>query len=404
MITATQSSTRNASPARIGALWFGVQAIWGAVLGISLQARCAQLAPQHALATFSALAAFGAFAAAVTQLCAGPFSDFARRGGDDRTRLYVAGSVLGAIAAIAFYAVPTIDWLFVAYILLQIGLNIVIGPYQAVAPDTLQRERYGIGAAWLAAYASGGNAFGAVLAVILGTHIGLGIVLALTLAVCAAITVVHVRRVGLVALPPAAPLVMTRSLVDLWISRAFVYLGFYTLLDYLYFYVASLLPHDFFLNATSASGACLLLFTLLGALGAALAARPSDRADERRIVTIGGGIVVAATLVLATRIPLGVLPVAVGAAGVGWGVFLCADWAFACRILPAGALATTMALWNLAVVIPQMVAPLVASLLLSRFNAFHGAVGPHIALLLAGAEMLIGTLWVWRLPYVQGGK
>ena len=39
-------------------------------------------------------------------------------------------------------------------------------------------------------------------------------------------------------------------------------------------------------------------------------------------------------------------------AGLGWGVFLVADWAIACRVLPAGAMASAMGVWNLAIVLP----------------------------------------------------
>jgi hypothetical protein len=108
--------------------------------------------------------------------------------------------------------------------------------------------------------------------------------------------------------------------------------------------------------------------------------------------------------VLAALRTLPGLPPAIALAGIGWGVFLCADWAFACRLLPASAIATTMALWNLAVVVPQMVAPVGASLLLARLGALDNAAGPRDALLLAAAEMLLGTLWIWRLPAARGGE
>lgn len=392
---------RVASPARIAALWFGVQAIWGAVLGISLQARCAQLAGNDAVAVFGAITASGALAAALTQLIVGPLSDRVRRAGGRRDAFYLWGSLLGIIAVVAFYRAPAIAWLFGADVGLQIALNVVIGPYQAIVPDTMEPVRFGLASAWLAAFASVGNALGAVLAALLGATPLLGIVLAALLVLTLAVTLTHLRAIPLVALPAQRGLAFTSVLRDLFISRAWIYLGFYTMLDYLYFYVASILPKGFFMDATRASGLCILLFTLLGTLGAILAARPADRTDERIVVTIGGSIVAAAMVGLGAGAPLGVLPVAIGAAGIGWGIFLCADWAFACRLLPPAALATTMAIWNLAVVMPQMLAPLVVNLLASR-----GGIGglSHNALSLAGAEILIGTLWVWRLPYRVSGK
>ena len=84
---------------------------------------------------------------------------------------------------------------------------------------------------------------GAMLAAALGAVPLLGFALALGLLVPAAITLAHLRHVALRPLPPAgARSPVTRTLVNLFISRAFVFLGFYTMLDYLYFFVASVLP------------------------------------------------------------------------------------------------------------------------------------------------------------------
>ncbi len=401
----THSNTsKQAQPAPVAALWFGVQLIWGAVLGISLQARFVQLAPHASLVTFGYVTAAGALAAALAQLVVGPLSDRMRRAGHGRIGFYIAGALLGAVAVVVFYFVPTLGALVMAFVALQLALNIIIGPYQAIVPDTMRPSRYGVASGWLAAFAGAGNATGAVLAAALGAVPLLGFVLAIGLLVPAAITLVHLRRVSLRPLPPPAGVAVTPTLVNLFISRGFVFLGFYTMLDYLFFFVASVLPQHFWLDATRASGLCILIFTVVSILGAALAARPADRVDERIVVSGGGACIVVALGVLALGHTLPGLAPAIGLAGIGWGIFLCADWAFACRLLPPSAMATTMAIWNLAIVIPQMLAPLAASLLLARMGALASPAGPRAALLLAGAEILIGSLWIWRLPSPQRGQ
>jgi MFS family permease len=90
--------------------------------------------------------------------------------------------------------------------------------------------------------------------------------------------------------------------------------------------------------------------------------------------------------------------VAAGAAGIGWGIFLVADWALACRVLPPGALATAMAIWNLAVVGPQIAAPLLAGALLLKSHILERQNWPRVAFTLAIAEIILGILWIWRLP------
>jgi MFS family permease len=395
-----RSSTRKeAQAARITALWFGVQLIWGAVLGISLQARCVQLAGDASLATFGVIAASGAFAAAITQLIVGPLSDTLRRRGHDRSVFYASGALCGAVSVIIFYDSASVHALLWSFVALQVSLNLVIGPYQAIIPDTVASSRFGVASAWLAALGSAGNACGAVLASVLGAARMLGSILAAGLVLSAAITLAHLRRVSLRPIPAVAPFAPARTLIDLFVSRGLIYLGFYTVLGYLYFFVATLAT-----NATRTTGLCVLLFTVVGAVGAVLAARPSDRSDERLVVTIGGGLVAISVMALAAFHSIPALVPTIGLAGVGWGIFLCGDWAFACRLLPPAMLATTMALWNLAVVGPQMLAPLVATTLLFRLHTLGNGAGPRDALVLAGAEMLIGALWIWRLPPSRTGN
>ncbi len=406
MTMRSPSLTASARPARIAALWLGIQLVWGAVLGIALQARCAQLAPRAALSLFAVVATAGAFAAAVTQLIAGPWSDHLVRKGTGRIGFYVTGVGAGAIAVIAFFAAPTIPLLLCTFVALQISLNVAIGPYQAIVPDTMPPQRFGIGSAWIAAMQSAGNGAGAVLATLLGTTPLLGVVLAVAMLAATAVTIAHVRTLapvkGAPAPRPFGPL--GRTFVDLFISRALVYVGFYTMLGYLFFFIAGILPRGFPLDATRVSGLAILLVTLVASIGAALAAAPADRLDERLVVSAGASLM---GISLLTVSAVHIWPIFAGvtvAAGIGWGIFLCADWALACRVLPPTAMAGSMALWNLAVLGPQILAPPIASAVLVLSGTLHTNAGPPAAIAVAGAEMLMGAAWIWRLPHSDVGN
>ncbi len=407
MSIATQSTTskvRAVHPALLTALWFGIQLAWGAVLGISLQARSLQLGGASALALYGGVSTAGAIAAAIVQLAVGPFSDRLRRAGDKRIAFYAIGAIVAAAALIGFYAAPSPLTFALAFIVLQAAMNCAIGPYQAILPDVVPASRIGVASGWMAAMQSGGNAAGAILATLLGNTIPLAVTIAALLLVSCAVTVALLRRVALQPLPAHEPLRVTRPLIDLFISRALVYVGFYTLLGYFFFYVKNALPAHFAFDATTASGICVLLFTLVGAIGASIAAKPADRIDERIVVTVGGGILALSIAALALVTGLTPIPVAIAIAGIGWGIFLCADWAFACRLLPPGALATTMAIWNVAVVGPQIIAPALTTFVLARMGILTSAVGPRGAFGLACIEILIGSVWIWRLPRQAPGK
>jgi MFS family permease len=191
---------------------------------------------------------------------------------------------------------------------------------------------------------------------------------------------------------------ITRPFVDLFISRALVYIGFYTLLFNLFSYVRSVLGASTIANAKELAGILIVSFTIVGAAGAALAARPSDRNDKRLVATLGGaGFIVALLLFIASHTIAGAATATV-VAGVGWGVFLVADWAIACRVLPAGAMASAMGVSNLAIVVPQVIAPALTAAVLALFAIAEPTVAPRAAFALALGETFLGIVWLWRLP------
>jgi MFS family permease len=391
-------------PLRLGLFWLGIQSVWGALLGISLQARTIELvAGPGALFAYGRLATLGAVVAAIVQVAVGPWSDARRRQGSRRIEFYVAGALTGAVALGFFFGAQSFVGLTLGFVALQAGLNFAIGPYQAIIPDVIAREKLGVASSWMAALQSTGNALGAVLAAFVSDARALGGALAALLIGTGTITCSHLRRLTLEPAPPRQPLRITRAFVDLFISRALVYVGFYTLLGYLLFYVRDVLGTPSLTAAKSESGVLILAFTLVGALGAAAAARPSDRRDTRMVASIGGLIVVAALVVFISSGGFAGAAIATLVAGLGWGIFLVADWAIACRVLPPGALATTMGIWNLAVILPQIVAPALTTAVLGRL-ALTGAAGPRAAFALALGETLVGIAWLWRLPRMAIGE
>jgi hypothetical protein len=391
------STPKRADPFRLALFWFGIQAVWGALLGISLQARMIELAGSGALIAYGRLAAAGAAVAACVQVLAGMWSDRHRAAGSLRTEFYAAGALAAGAAIVSFYSATSVAALTISYLFVQGAMNLATGPYQAVIPDFVQSRLVGVASAWMAALQSAGNAAGALAAALVGNGRMLGALLGGVLIGTGAITSAHVRDLRPQARASGRPPVIARPFVDLFVSRALVYVGFYTLLGYLLFYVRGVAGAPSLAAARRESGMLILAFTVVGALGAALAARPSDRFDKRLVAGAGGILVCAALgLFIASR---GWLPALVATliAGVGWGVFLVADWALACRLLPIGRLATTMGVWNLAVVVPQIVAPSFTTAILVHFGLLGPASGPRSAFGLALGETLLGIAWLSRL-------
>lgn len=396
---ATESRS-GASPFRLALFWLGIQAVWGALLGISLQARVSALSHGNAQIATNELATGGAFVAAAVQILVGLLSDARRRtAGSRRIEFYAFGAVGGAIALLGFYNAGTFAELALAFVALQATLNVAIGPYQAIIPDFVAGARVGVASSWMAALQSAGNAIGALAASFILNAKVLGASLSALLLATFAVSATHVRGRTMQTPHSVAERVrITRPFVDLFISRALVYIGFYTLLFNLFFYVQHVLGASTIADAQKLTGILIFSFTVVGTAGAALAGRPSDRADKRLVATLGGaGFIVALVLFIASHAVAGAVAATV-VAGIGWGVFLVADWAIACRVLPAASMASAMGIWNLAVVIPQVVAPALITWLLAHLAVAEPMVAPRAAFALALGETFVGVVWLWRLP------
>lgn len=395
----TAESRSEANPFRLALFWLGIQAVWGALLGVSLQARTTELSPGNAQIATNELATAGAFVAAIVQILIGILADARRRSGSRRLEFYAFGTVGGAIALLVFYDARSFTVLAIAFVALQAALNIAIGPYQAIIPDFVRGTRIGVASSWMAALQSAGNAIGALGASFIANARVLGAALSALLLATFGATATHVRGLPLQTSPVVQTRArITRPFVDLFISRALVYIGFYTLLFNLFFYVQRVLGASTIDGAKQLTGILIVGFTVVGAAGAAVAARPSDRADKRLVATLGGGAFILALLLFIASHGVGGAVAATVVAGIGWGSFLVADWAIACRLLPAGAMASAMGVWNLAIVVPQVIAPALTTWVLGHFAQGETTVAPKVAFALALVETFVGIAWLWRLP------
>jgi len=382
--------------ARFAALWFGLQFVWGAVLAVSLQARSSALAPHDGLRAYALIAALGALVGMVVQLAIGPFADrfFDRHG--NRRPLYAAGVALAAPALLWFYLAPTYAQLIGAFFVLQIGMNVVTGPYAAIVPDYVRADRAGAASAWMGMMQSLGNAGGLVVAGFVENGTAVACILVAVLGaswfITARITARHhVERVA------RQRLSVGRDFRTIVASRTAINFGFYTLLGFLFFFVAQSLRTPA-ADVRTLTALLFLAFTLANVGGAVAAARPADRHDKRAVVMTANIVVGAGLLLLALTPSAGLAFAAAALAGAGWGAYFTADWAIACTVLPRTAMASAMSVWNIAATLPQILAPALTTPIVERANAVAPGLGPRVAVGLAIVEFTVGALWLYRLP------
>jgi MFS family permease len=381
-----------AQPARLGALWFGIQAVWSALLGVFLQSRVVEFAGSDAVRAYAWLAAGGALLAGAVQLAAGAVSDrrYAVRG--HRRETYVLGAALALPALIAFFAAPAFAGFALAFAALQIGMNVLGGPYQAAVPDSIAAGATGRASAWMSVYQFCGSVAGLAVAAAL-RGLAAGFALTVLLAAGFAVTFAHLR-----ALPPSAAratgLRIDRDVATVLVSRGAINVGFYTLFGFLFFFVRESLHVG---DARTTTGVLFLVFTVAGVAGAALAGRASDRFDKRTVIGVAAGAIALAVGAFAAAPTVPIAVAAAAASGVAWGAFFTADWAIAYAVLPRGAMAAAMGVWNLAAALPQVAAPAITAPLVAAFDARSAGLGPRVALLAVIVEFAFGAAWLWRL-------
>jgi MFS family permease len=384
-------------PARLAALNFGIQFVWGAILAVSLQARSIELAHNDGVRAYAIIAALGAALAAVVQVVVGRSADARHTVVKHRREFYRFGILASVPLLIGFFVAPNFVQLMFAFFGLQIALNVASGPYQAAIPDHAPMERHGETSSWMSGLQSLGAAAGLLVAGFVQNQTLVGCLLAVGLLVSGWVTLSHVRVLGANASTKSA-LRIRGPLLTLLISRGLINVGFYTLLGFLLFFVRDSLgisdP-----NAQRMDTALLFLsFTLAAIGGAILAGKPSDRYDKRIVISISNSVIIIALALLSEAQSLMIAYPAAILAGIAWGAFATSDWALACAVLPRAAMATAMGIWNLATVIPQICAPLVAAPIVLHFNAVHSGLGPRAAIILSLCAFAFGTAFIWRIP------
>ncbi|MDB5069344.1 MAG: major facilitator superfamily 1 [Candidatus Eremiobacteraeota bacterium] len=380
-----------ADPRRLGALWFGIQVVWTAVLGVVLQDRVTALAP-HAVNDYAVIAALGALLAAVVQVCAGFLSDRHRARSGHRRLFYAAGVALAVPGIVLLPVAPSLAGVWLAMLLLQLGMNLAAGPYQGIVGDYIEPERIGRASSWMSVNQFSGSIVGLVLTTLL--H---GWPLGIALAVCLVggwwVTDTYVARLPRTR-EAAAPLRVDANMWTVLISRALINVGFYTLFGFLFFFVRESLGVP---DPRTTTGVLFLAFTIAGVIGAAFAGKPADRMDKRVVVTVACAAIAIAVGAFAAAPTFAVALVCAIGSGAAWGAFFTADWAIAYAVLPRAALASAMGVWNLAAAIPQVIAPAITAPVVTTFDARSAGLGPRVALICVIVEFVIGTAWLWRL-------
>jgi Na+/melibiose symporter-like transporter len=359
---------------RFSLLWLSISALWTALLSIVLPAMADNFAAGDQgwgrgalLAMFSGV---GATVSAFTQVLVGWHSDHDRSIWR-RWRYMLLGFPLTAIPLLLLARSDTPAEVVVSLVMLQVFANMATGPYQALIPDEVPAEKHGLASTWMGLFQHGGQILGPILAaLLLGSQ--LGGLLRLESVLYAGLLV------GLAALwwalPPnqqSAQASVARSGLKEGLQRALggdsnfrlvlqsrliINIGFYLVVNFLLFYVQYSLGFGAPAQVTMIMLTCMVVGGLVGGL---VVGPRADRGRKLPLIYLTCTTTALGMLGF-VAIPAGsIVPACAFAvlAGFGFGGFSVVDWSLACNLAPKSSSALSMGIWNLAAVVPQVIAP-----------------------------------------------
>lgn len=391
----------------ISAYWLATNFLWGALLVIILPGNLKTLYPYARVPALSLFTAFAAIIAIVAPLFFGALSDrCAHKWG--RRRPYMAWGIginllgLGLMALAYMNSTPLKDpswanlgfWdiagrllarpeyvaFLAAYMVVQLGNNIASAAYMGVIPDVVPENQRGAASGYMALMSQLGTLLGAV-----GCAVALKgfpewtkyALLAVVLLGVGMITLLGLKETPLPHKPAKikwGPYIKSlwidpKKFPDfawVWITRALVMLGFYSVLPFINYYLGDAVRvPDVDMAAAELIGIILIASSISGIYGGYL----SDRIGRKKVVFLSNGMI--AVMVLAfifTRSFMSVLIVGT-VFGLGFGAYTSVDWALGTDVLPdkkhAG---KDMAVWHIAMTLPQTLAAPIAGMMIQSFG------------------------------------
>ena len=405
-----QSGVKTSDHIKISAYWFATNFLWGALLVIMLPHEVKDMVPNDRITALGFLTGLGALAALVVPLVVGALSDrcaspFGRR------RPYIAAGVainlvgLATMAAgflsskpmeaspsksyfptlLHFLSHPSFLLYALGYLTINLGNNIASAAYSGVIPDLVPIDQRGKASGFMALMSQLGTLFGAVgCGVLIGGQpeiVKFGIV-AVGLLGVALITIFGIRETPLSEKPPKihwpsyikSLWISPKKFPDfawVWITRALVMLGFYSVLPFLNYYFIDVIglkkPE---MAVAELTGLMLITSSFSGIYGGIL----SDRIGRKQVVYIANVMIAIVSIffIFCRSIPE---VLAAGLIfGLGFGAYTSVDWALGTDVLPSkNNAAKEMAVWHIAMTLPQAIAAPFAGELISFFGKTQGA-------------------------------
>ena len=398
---------------RLWVLWLVLASVglWSGFFGpiqVLLAQQSEAVSPDHKEAVLALVTGTGALVSTVLNPVWGAFSDRTTLRSGRRRPWVLGGAGGGAVSMLLLAGADSIWLLVVGWALAQASLNAMLAAVTATVPDQVPTRERGVVGGVLAISQTAGVIAGSGIAAVTGSIAAGYLTLAAVLVATTLPYAVDSRDIPLAReLRPAlrwGPFLRTfwvspRRYPDFgwaWLTRFLMNLGNALLTLYLLFYVQDALhlsdeeAEDAVFTLTAVYGVVTVVTAFVGGYW-------SDRVGTRKPFVIWSGLIAAAALTIFAFVQT--MPAAyVGAVvlGIGFGAYTAVDFALITQVLPAAAdRAKDLGVINIANALPQVLAPVVAAVVLGLGLGYPGLY------LLAAAVSVLGSVLVRRIRSVD---
>jgi Na+/melibiose symporter-like transporter len=176
-------------------------------------------------------------------------------------------------------------------------------------------------------------------------------------------------------------------------TRLVMMLGIDTIQTFLEFYMKDAVgvPHP-----EQAATSFVILVSITSLLSAFAAGWLSDHYGRKRLVYISGFLMALVGVVFVVTHTPAIVITAGALFGLGYGAYQSVDWALVAEVLPSGrTFARDMGVWNIALSLPQVIAPVLGGPIIDAFNrAGRPVQGFQILFTISILYCLLGTVTV----------
>jgi len=400
---------------RLACFWFAYSGMAGALPSVVWPSQIETLVGQDNKEEFNGiLPALGAFVSLVITPVAGMLSDRSTSKFGRRRIFIVPGILTGAafLLLMGFFGKEGSNkWLFMLLTAgLRLGIDWAAGPYAGLLPDTVMPSQRGAASGYNGLAQVIGYLVGLVAAGLLTEHNNYWKVYLCLTIIFVVFSLPTIFGISEQRLSESVNPITLRDLLRsfyldpklyksfYWViaTRGMEQMGYYSVLPFFQFFVQDVLKLQ---NPEFYSSVLFVCILVTSVPSSVIAGRLSDRYDKKFLVYLSTGLMalmmiglVFLSLFLPNLYALGVI----GAIfGVGYGSFLAVDWALALDALPPEAdIAKDMGIWHISFALPQVIAPIIAGLILSSLKIISMRLAYATVFAIASLWFVLSTIFV----------